>query len=70
MSNNHLYTLLGAAGPGLSALAVTALILVGTLTVLVGLATLVAIFAGPERAERARQVLCHLLAALTRGGDQ
>lgn len=63
MSNiNSLHTLLSAAGPGLSAVAVTVLVVVGALTALVALATVVAIFAGAERGERARVVLCALLA--------
>ncbi|MGW5924255.1 hypothetical protein ACWFPY_35125 [Nocardia fluminea] len=69
MSNNFLYTLLGAAGPGLSAFMVAAMFLVVCLMALVALAAVVAIFAGAERGERARLVLCDLLAVLGRGGD-
>ncbi|MFR9753732.1 hypothetical protein ACL02S_22220 [Nocardia sp. 004] len=68
--NTSLYTLLGTAGPGLSVLVVTAMLLVGTLAVLIGLATVVAIFGDPERGERARKVLCHLLEIVGRSGRQ
>lgn len=70
MLNNVLNLLLGAVGPGISALMVTVLVFVVALICLVWLATLVALFGGAERGERARLVLCHLLAVLVRGGDQ
>lgn len=72
MSDNTalLPTLIGAAGPGLSVLTVTVVVLVGALTVLIVVATVVAIFGGSERGERASRVLGQLLEIFGRGGQQ
>lgn len=55
---------------GVTAVAVTVLILIAVFSALVVVAALVAVLAGRERGERARLVLGDLLSLLGRGGQR